>query len=250
MPGRGRSTDEVGNDSLRDAWEAEALNWVAWARTPGHDSYWRFHRDRFLELLPASSGLTLDLGCGEGRFPRDLKAAGYKVIGIDASPTLIEHATTADPGGDYRVADAAQLPFADASVQLVTALLSLHDMDDMPGAIAEAARVLMPGGRLCAAVVHPINSGGKFESSTPDAAFVIRESYFAQRQYADAVERDGLSMTFTSHHRPMEAYFDALENEGLLVERLVEVPDTTYPPGDRWQRIPLFLHLRAVKARR
>jgi SAM-dependent methyltransferase len=223
---------------------------VAWARAPGHDSYWRFHRDRFLELLPASSDLTLDLGCGEGRFPRDLKAAGYEVIGIDASPTLIEHARAADPDGDYRVADAAQLPFADASVQLVTALLSLHDMDDMPGAIAEAARVLVPEGRLCAAVVHPINSGGKFESSTPDAAFIIRESYFAEREYADAVERDGLSMTFTSHHRPMEAYFDALENAGLLVERLVEVPDTTYPPGDRWQRIPLFLHLRAVKARR
>ena len=221
---------------------------MAWARAPGHDSYWRFHRDRFLELLPASSGLTLDLGCGEGRFPRDLKAAGYEVIGIDASPTLIEHARTADPDGDYRVADAAKLPFADASVQLVTALLSLHDMDDMPGAIAEAARVLVPGGRLCAAVVHPINSGGKFESSTPDAAFIIRESYFAQRQYADAVERDGLSMTFTSHHRPMEAYFDALERAGLLVERLVEVPDSTYAPGDRWQRIPLFLHLRAVKA--
>ena len=221
---------------------------MAWARAPGHDSYWRFHRDRFLELLPASSGLTLDLGCGEGRFPRDLKAAGYEVIGIDASPTLIEHARAADPDGDYRVADAAQLPFADASVQLVTALLSLHDMDDMPGAIAEAARVLVPGGRLCAAVVHPINSGGKFESSTPDAAFIIRESYFAQRQYADAVERDGLRMTFTSHHRPFEAYFAALESAGLLVERLVEVPDTTYAPGDRWQRIPLFLHLRAVKA--
>jgi hypothetical protein len=34
---------------------------------------------------------------------------------------------------------------------------------------------------------------------------------------------------------------------GLRVERLVEVADTTGPPGDRWQRIPLFLHLRAVK---
>jgi SAM-dependent methyltransferase len=221
---------------------------VAWARAPGHDSYWRFHRDRFLELLPASSGLTLDLGCGEGRFPRDLKAAGYEVIGIDASPTLIEHAKAADPDGDYRVADAAQLPLADTSVQLVTALLSLHDMDDMNGAIAEAARVLVPGGRLCAAVVHPINSGGKFESSTPDAAFIIRESYFAQREYADAVERDGLRMTFTSQHRPLEAYFVALEGAGLLVERLAEVPDTTSAPGDRWQRIPLFLHLRALKA--
>jgi SAM-dependent methyltransferase len=233
--------------NLRDAWEAEARNWVAWARSPGHDSYWRFHRDRFLELLPATSGLTLDLGCGEGRFPRDLKTAGYQVIGIDGSPTLIKEAQAADPGGDYRVADAAKLPLADASVQLVTALLSLHDMDDMNGAIAEAARVLVPGGRLCAAVVHPINSGGHFESSNPDAAFVIREPYFAERRYADAVERDGLRMTFTSHHRPLEAYFAALESASLLVERLVEVPDTTARPGDRWQRIPLFLHFRAVK---
>jgi len=120
-------------------------------------------------------------------------------------------------------------------------------MDDMDGAIAEAARVLVPGGRLCAAIVHPINSGGKFESSTPDAAFVLRESYFAERQYADAVERDRLRMTFTSRHRPLEAYFAALETAGLLVERLVEVPDTTVSPGDRWQRIPLFVHIRAVK---
>jgi hypothetical protein len=36
--------------TLRDAWEAEAGNWLAWARTPGHDSYWRFHRERFLHL--------------------------------------------------------------------------------------------------------------------------------------------------------------------------------------------------------
>lgn len=233
--------------SLRDAWESEAREWVAWARAPGHDSYWQFHRDRFLQLLPAPSGLTLDLGCGEGRFPRDLEERGYEVVGVDASPTLIAHAQQADPEGDYRVADAAKLPLADASVQLVTALLSLHDMDDMAGAVAEAARVLVSGGRLCAAVVHPINSGGGFESSAPDAAFIIRESYFRQRRYADTVERDGLRMTFTSLHRPLEAYFGALEPAGLLVERLVEVGDTTVLPGDRWQRIPLFLHIRAVR---
>lgn len=107
--------------------------------------------------------------------------------------------------------------------------------------------MLAPGGRLCAAVVHPINSAGKFGSSTPDAAFVIRDSYFEQRRYADAVERDGLRMTFTSVHRPLEAYFAALAAAGLLVEQLVEIPDTTDSPGDRWQRIPLFLHLRALK---
>jgi SAM-dependent methyltransferase len=235
------------NTSLHDAWEEQASNWVAWARAPGHDSYWRFHRDRFLALLPPPPASVLDVGCGEGRVPRDLRARGYEVIGIDASPTLIEHAREADPGGDYRIADAAQLPFADASVLLVTAMLSLHDMDDMAGAVGEAARVLARGGRLCAAVVHPINSAGHFESSAPDAAFVIRDSYFAERRYADEVERDGLRMTFTSRHRPLEAYVAALESAGLLVERLVEVPDPTAPPGDRWRRLPLFLHLRAVK---
>jgi SAM-dependent methyltransferase len=233
--------------NLRDAWEAEARNWIAWARKPGHDSYWRFHRDRFLELLPPPAGLTLDLGCGEGRFPRELRARGYEVIGIDASPTLIEHAREADPDGDYRVADAANLPLADASVRLVVALLTLHDMDDMEGALGEAARVLVTGGRLCAAVVHPINSGGTFASSAPDAPFIMRESYFEQRQYADTFERDGLRMTFIGRHRPLEAYFAPLESAGFLVERLVEVPDMNDPPGDRWRRLPLFLHLRAVK---
>jgi SAM-dependent methyltransferase len=169
------------------------------------------------------------------------------VIGVDASETLVEHAREADPDGDYRVADAASLPLADASVQLVTAFMSLHDVDDMESAVREAARVLVPGGRLCVAVVHPINSGGRFESREPDAAFIIRESYFDARRYTDVVERDGLRMTFSSWHRPLQAHFAAVESAGLLVERVVEIADTTDPPGDRWQRLPLFLHIRAIK---
>jgi SAM-dependent methyltransferase len=231
--------------TLRDAWETEARSWITWARKPGHDSYWRFHRDRFLRLLPRAPLGTLDVGCGEGRLPRDLKVRGYSVTAIDASATLIEHAHEADPEGDYRIADGASLPLPDGSVELVTAFMSLHDMDDLPGAINEAARVLTGNGHLCMAIVHPLNSAGAFESRTPDAPFVIRGSYFEDRRYADTVERDGLRMTFTSLHRPLQSYFDALETVGMAVERLVEVPDETDPPGYRWQRLPLFLHIRA-----
>jgi SAM-dependent methyltransferase len=232
--------------NMRDAWEAEAANWIAWARTPGHDSYWRFHAERFFELLPAPCN-TLDVGCGEGRLARDLKRRGYSVRGIDGSATLIEHARAADPAGDYQVADAAALPIGDASVPLVTAFMSLQDIDDMPAAVREAARVLLPGGRLCLAIVHPINSAGTFETMEPDATFEIRGSYFERRRYADTLNRGGLEMTFYSEHRPLQDYVAALEHAGLLVERLVEIPDTKDPPGARWQRLPLFLHLRAVK---
>jgi hypothetical protein len=38
---------------LQDDWEQEADNWIAWARTPGHDVYWRY-REKFFELLPGA----------------------------------------------------------------------------------------------------------------------------------------------------------------------------------------------------
>ena len=233
--------------TLRDAWEAEARNWVAWARAPGHDSYWQFHRDRFLTLLPPPPATVLDVGCGEGRLPRDLKALGYSVIGVDGSPTLIGHAAEADPEGDYRVADAAQLPFGDASFQLVTAFMSLQDVDDLDGAASEIGRVLVPGGHVCLAIVHPIASAGGFEERRADAPLIIRDSYLDSRRYSDVVERRGLRMTFSSIHRPIEAFVAALAAAGLLVERMAEIPDGTHPPGDRWQRIPIFLHIRALK---
>lgn len=165
--------------------------------------------------------------------------------GAHASPTLIEHAREADPDGDYRVADAAELPFEDGSLRLVTAFMSLHDIDDMEGAIREIGRVLARDGRVCAAIVHPINSAERFSEHTFDAPFVIRDSYLERRSYADTVERDGLRMTFSSVHRPLQAYFAALADAELVVERPLEVPDSTDQPGDRWQRIPLFLDLRA-----
>lgn len=37
---------------LGDFWERQAEDWVRWAREPGHDSHWLFHRDRFLDLVP------------------------------------------------------------------------------------------------------------------------------------------------------------------------------------------------------
>ena len=180
---------------LSDGWEAQARQWIQWARTPGHDSYWRFHRDQFLHLLPPPGRLTVDIGCGEGRLARDLKELGHRIVGIDSSPSLIAAAREFDSSIDVRLADAAALPLEDASVDLAVAFMSLQDIDDLPAAVRESARVLEPGGRLCLAIVHPINSAGCFEQATIAADFVIKGDYLRAFRYADRVDRDGLMMT-------------------------------------------------------
>ncbi len=237
---------------LADAWESVARDWAAWARAPGHDSYWRFHRQAFFSLLPSPGVLTLDIGCGEGRVARDLKAKGHTVIALDVSPTMVELARAADPAMTVLLADAAQLPFEDESADLAVAFMSLHDVDDMPGAVKEIGRVLRPRGALCMAVVHPINSAGKFESEDSGAPFIIKDSYFELRTYHNATLRDGHPMTFNSRHWPLQAYSQALEDAGFVIEAIREVQVNEASIHDRafrarWRRLPPFLDLRARK---
>ena len=238
--------------SLSRAWEAVADQWAAWARKPGHDSYWRFHKEPFFALLPSPGRLTIDVGCGEGRVSRDLKALGHNVVAIDVSPTMVDYARAAEPSINVLVADAAHLPFGDAAADLVVAFMSLHDVDDMPSAMREIGRVLEAGGVLCLAIVHPINSAGRFESTESDAPFVIRGSYLQPHFYRDTIERDGLPMTFNSRHWPLQAYFDALASADLVVDTLNEVTVSEESVAQRverarWRRLPLFIDLRARK---
>jgi SAM-dependent methyltransferase len=233
-------------------WEQEAENWLAWARTPGHDAYWDY-RDRFFELVPEPGRATLEIGCGEGRVSRDLTARGHAVTGIDTAPTLVAAAEQAEPGGRYLVADAASLPFGDASFDLVVAYNSLMDMEDMPAAVIEAARVLEPAGRLCVSVTHPMADAGRFATREAGAAFVIEGSYLSSRRLEDTFERDGLRMTFRGWTHPLEDYARAFESAGLAIEAVRE-PGASAEMVDRdsaesrWERVPMFLMLRLLKA--
>src|SRR5436309_11171985 len=61
-----RGSAMAGQSELVD-WEADATRWIAWARKPGHDSYW-YYRDAFFgDIVPEPRERTLDLACGEGR---------------------------------------------------------------------------------------------------------------------------------------------------------------------------------------
>jgi len=237
----------------RDHWDKNAANWAAWARKPGFDSYWQYAKT-FFELVPPPGERTLEVGCGEGRVSRDLAARGHHVFAVDTSQTLIQLAHDTDASIAYVRCDAAALPFQGESFDLIVFYNSLMDFDDMDASVAEAGRVLRPGGAFCAAITHPLQDAGRFASRNAGAPFVIEGAYLGDRRVVDAeLERDGLHMHFKGWAYPLEAYARAMENAGLMIQALREpAMDSASPSIDpsveRWRRIPVFLMWRAIKA--
>src|SRR5215813_9908574 len=87
----------TGRLPLGEGWDRHAQEWIAWART-GLDPYETFHRDVFLPLVPRPGRLTVDVGCGEGRVSRDLRALGHRVLAVDMSAAMTRAAATRPAG--------------------------------------------------------------------------------------------------------------------------------------------------------
>jgi SAM-dependent methyltransferase len=232
----------------RASWEAEAEHWVRWARTPGHDAYW-FYRDSFFDVVvPAPGRLTLEVGCGEGRVSRDLATRGHRVVALDGSTTLLRHASASDPSGRYVQGDAGTLPFGDGVADIVVAYNSLMDFDDMPGAVAEMARVLAPGAALCISITHPVIDGGGFDSDDVDAPYRLREPYFGRHRFDATIDRGGATIRLQGWNHALQDYVGAVVGAGLVIDMVREpVPVAGSRDHERWHRYPMFLHVRAVK---
>lgn len=232
-----------------DHWESQALNWIEWARRPMFDAYW-YYRERFFEALPPPDGPTVDVGCGEGRLTRDLASRGYRVTGVEPTPTLLAAAREAHPGGTYVQAKAADLPFEDDSVRLLVSYNTLMDFDDLEAALKEFHRVVEPGGRVALCIVHPVADSIGFDGDDPEAPFTVAGSYLATSRFSAVDERDGVRMHFSGWHRSIGTYSRAIESSGLLIEAIREPLPADDAPGqkwDRWRRMPMFLHIRCLK---
>jgi SAM-dependent methyltransferase len=113
---------------------------------------------RLAECRPGA--LILDAGCGNGRHAAPLATAGYRVIGLDASRTLVAAARRAVHGARqprFVCGSYARLPFEpgtfDAVMCLGTALGYMGEGADR-AALREFRRVLAPGGRLLIETLH------------------------------------------------------------------------------------------------
>ncbi len=104
-------------------------------------------------LEPAAGGIVADLACGPGFTGRRLAASGRfaRVYGVDWSLPMLRQALAARaPDMPLLRADVTRLPFARESLAGLHAGAALHVWPDPTSAIAEAARVLRPGGVLVA----------------------------------------------------------------------------------------------------
>lgn len=230
-----------------DHWARVAQDWIAWARTPGHDAFWAY-RAGLRAFIGPGGGDTLEVGCGEGRVARLLRELGYRVTATDPVAAMVAAAVEAKSADHYCVARAAALPFPDDRFDLVVAYNVLMDVVDMPAAVKEIRRVLRPSGTVVISLVHPFADRGTFAHDAADAPFVVADSYFGRQRFEGAVEREGLRMQFAGWSQPLEAYAAALEAAGLAITSVREPqPDegAERPYLARWRRMPMFLWLKA-----
>jgi ubiquinone/menaquinone biosynthesis C-methylase UbiE len=141
-------------------WNGNAEVWTKLSRA-GYDIYRDYlNTPAFLRMLPSVEGLSgLDIGCGEGHNTRLLAQRGARLSAIDIAEVFIAHARQAEEqeplGIDYRVASAVDLPFADATFDFATGFMSFMDIPETAHVLAEAYRVLKPGGFLQFSITHP-----------------------------------------------------------------------------------------------
>jgi SAM-dependent methyltransferase len=210
---------------------------------------------REANLLPLDGRRILDVGCGDGQVSRLASANGAEVvIGID--PTWNQVAVAAERGGGpaYARAAAAELPFPDESFDAVVACLVFEHINEVDAAIAEVSRVLVPGGRFCFFLNHPLlqtpNSGWIDDQVLdPPEQYWRIGPYLVEDLSIEEVEKD-VFIPFI--HRPLSRYVNALAANGLLIERMVEPAP---PPGflaraaeyEAAATIPRLLYLRTTK---
>ena len=149
---------------------------------------------RTMDLLDTSAlagKSVLDVGAGECVVSAAIAVAGgaREVWATDATPKQIWAAAerrAADPVLRFAIADAQDLPFADASFDLVVANLVLHHIHPLDRLVAEVSRVLRPGGRFVAHEPNPWLGALVHEASSAN------EAPIAPRLITTALERAGL----------------------------------------------------------
>lgn len=251
-------------------WEGNAEAWTRLSRA-GYDVY-RDHLNTpaFLAMLPEVTGLAgLDIGCGEGTNTRCLTARGARMTALDVSEIFVRHAVHPPPpepaGANFLTASAVEIPFQDGAFDFATGFMSLMDIPETGTVLAEAFRVLKPGGFLQFSITHPcfnlkchrilrtengvpyaVELAGYFEQTDGDLA---EWTFSAAPPEAKEGAPDFKIPTFA---RTLSRWMNLLTASGFVLEQMEEpYPDSRtmreHPTLQDAQVVAYFLIIRARK---
>jgi len=184
-------------------------------------------RESEVHLLGPRSGLAgravLEIGCGTAPVARWLRAVGAHAVGLDLSAGMLRHAaaTNKRTGIDVPLvqADACQIPFAGESFDLVVSAFGAIAFVARPEQVmAEAARVLRPGGRFVFSTNHPFR--WVFPDSPAAADLSVQTSYFDRRAYVEVDDHE--RPTYVETHRTIGERIGDLVAAGLVLDAFIE----------------------------
>lgn len=162
----------------------------------------------------------LDLGCGPARGTVKLARLGARAVGLDGSARQLEHARehVAKSGIEVPLVhgDAEQLPFADASFDIVVSMWGAVSFCDPYAVVPEAARVLRPGGLVAISTwshIYWLCTDEETQEPQP----TLRREYFGLQHSS------GPSGT-VRFQLPYGDWIRLFRDHGLQVENLVEPP--------------------------
>lgn len=174
--------DQFPNDLEVEVVEHDvAAGYTAWAPSydgpnPAIDAEEPVVREMVCRL---ETGRAVDAGCGTGRHAGFLAERGFDVIGVDATPGMLDVARRRFPAVELGAGRLESLPLGDESVDLVVSALAVCHGPDLDAVLAEFARVVRPGGTVIVSDPHPttVHFGGvagfRERDAAPDAGFTL-----------------------------------------------------------------------------
>lgn len=128
--------------TVDEGWGRKAVDFATLSEPANCREYVALHH----QLQVGGGDRLLDVACGAGLAIELARMRGAVCAGIDASPRLVAVARDRSPDADIRVGDMHELPWSDASFDVVTSFRGIWGTT--PAAIGEIHRVLIPGGRV------------------------------------------------------------------------------------------------------
>jgi len=209
---------------------------------------------RVVDLQPSES--LLELGCGQGFFLEKFATQSKKLTGVDLGKALIERAKEKNVPAELIVASADDLTILNGKTfDVITIVLALQNMKNLPAVMKNVNRLLSPGGRVCVVLNHPAFRIPQKTSWEMDREAKVQyrrtEAYLSE--FEAKIDMNPGSKTnkqYTqSYHRPLQVYVKTFAKENFAITKLEEwISHRKSDPGP-WSKvennarkeIPLFM---------